>query len=70
MICPKCGAKQMDWDKPIYFNKDNREGDFLYREETYHCRICGKVVFVNENVRITPKRFVKGQVITTGYENL
>lgn len=70
MNCPKCGSAKMSQDKPIYFNHDNREGDFLFLEEIYRCQICGKVVFANKNLRSTKKRFIKGQVITGGYDNL
>ncbi len=68
-ICPKCNAP-MFIDKPIYFNRDNCEGDFLFREEIYKCRICGKVEFAHKNMKCAPKRFVKGQIITGGYEEL
>lgn len=70
MNCPKCGAAKMFRDKPIYFNKDNREGEFLFHEEIYQCQICGKVVFVNKKWKVPKRRFVKGQVITGGYEKL
>ncbi len=70
MICPKCGAAKMTHDKPVYFNRDNNEGDFLYQEEIYRCQICGKVEFVHKDLKVTAKKFIKGQVITGGYENL
>ncbi|MEK6777034.1 MAG: hypothetical protein AABY87_09160 [bacterium] len=70
MNCPKCGAAKMSMDKPVYFNRDNQEGDFLYSEELRRCRICGKVVFIKKNLKKTRMKFVKGQVITGGYENL
>jgi len=57
-------------DKPVYFNGDNHEGDFLYAEEIRRCRICGKVVFAKKNLKKSRKKFIKGQVITGGYENL
>lgn len=70
MICPKCGAGKMSRDKPIYFNRDNREGDSLYLEDIYRCPLCGKVLFLHMKTRFPKKRFVKGQVITGGYDNL
>ena len=70
MICPKCGAPKMTRDKPVYFNRDNREGDTLFQEEILRCRICGKVVFANKVPPPSKKRFIKGQVITGGYEDL
>lgn len=70
MNCPKCGSAKMSRDKPVYFNKDNLEGDFLYLEDIFRCQICGKVVFGSRNLRTSKKRFVKGQVITGGYEDL
>ncbi len=70
MNCPKCGAHKMSLDKPVYFNKDNREGDALYLEEEYRCQTCGKVVFVNRDSEHPKKKFIKGQVITGGFEDL
>jgi len=70
MNCPKCGSAKMSLDKPVYFNRDNQEGDFLFLEELRRCQICGKVVFVKKNLKTSKKRFIKGQVITGGYENL
>lgn len=70
MNCPKCGSTKMSRDKPIYFNKDNQEGDFLFLEDLYRCRICGKVLFLSKKVSFPKKKFIKGQVITGGYENL
>ena len=70
MNCPKCGAQKMNRDKPVYYNKENREGDFLYCEEIYACHLCGKVIFVHRDFKITEKKFINGQVITQGYENL
>jgi hypothetical protein len=68
--CPKCGASKMQRDKPVYFNQQNREGGFLYREEIYHCRICGKVIFVHPDIRVEPKKFVYGQVCNGNGESL
>ena len=70
MICPKCGAYKMSRDKPVYFNKDNLEGDSLYFGEEYRCQTCGKVVFVEQNIEHPKKKFIRGQVITGGYEDL
>jgi DNA-directed RNA polymerase subunit RPC12/RpoP len=70
MTCPKCGAQNMQREKPIYFNRDNREGKFIFLEEVYHCRICGKELFVNKNLKMRKLKYIKGQSITGGYENL
>jgi uncharacterized Zn finger protein len=70
MECPKCGARNMSVDQPVYFNKDNQEGGYLYQETVYRCRICGKMTFLPGKVKASKKKFVKGQVITGGYENL
>jgi uncharacterized Zn finger protein len=70
MTCPKCGAQKMVRDDPIYFNNRNHEGDSLFFEEIYRCQICGKVVFFNKKLDLPAKQFIKGQVITRGYESL
>ncbi len=70
MDCPKCGARKMSVDQPVYFNKDNQEGGFLYQEKIYRCRLCGKMLFVHGNLQRSKKKFIKGQVITGGYEDL
>lgn len=70
MRCPKCGAQRMMKDNPIYFNNDNHEGDALFFEDLYHCQICGKVVFLPNKIEMPPKRFVKGQIVTGGYDTL
>jgi hypothetical protein len=70
MNCPKCGSAKMSRDKPIYFNKSNQEGGFLFIEEVYRCRICAKVLFKHGNLKTSKKKYIKGQVITGGYENL
>lgn len=70
MNCPKCGAKRMSADQPVYFNRDNREGSFLFRETVYRCNICGKMLFMKNGFKPSKKLFVKGQVITGGYEDL
>ena len=68
MNCPKCGAKEMSRDKPVYYNSDNHEGDYLFHEEIYQCHICGKVIFIHQDYKIEKKTFIKGQVITSGIE--
>jgi hypothetical protein len=68
--CPKCGAVRMHRDKPVYFNRQNNEGGFLYLEEAYHCRICGKVIFVHPDIKLSPKKFVHGQVCNGDWESL
>ncbi|MDX1764185.1 MAG: hypothetical protein R3231_07685 [bacterium] len=70
MSCPKCGASRMLKDNPVYFNHHNHEGDHLYLDELYRCQICGKVVFQGQKMESTPKRFVKGQIVTGGYDTL
>jgi len=60
----------MSVDQPVYFNKDNREGGFLYQEKVYRCRLCGKMLFVHKDLKRSEKKFIRGQVITGGYEDL
>ncbi|MDX1764841.1 MAG: hypothetical protein R3231_11010 [bacterium] len=70
VTCPKCGSRNMEREQPVFFNNDNCEGTFLFLEEIYHCRICGKVLFVNKKLKLPKLRYVKGQSITGGYEDL
>ncbi len=70
MICPKCGSSNMCLDKPVYFNQTNNEGGILYFERIYKCRICGKVEYIHKDFEAPKKKFIKGQIITGGYENL
>jgi len=68
MNCPKCGAGKMQWNRPVYFNRENNEGGFLYDGESYHCRICGKVVFLHRDIGFPEKRFIHGQVCNGTWE--
>jgi hypothetical protein len=60
----------MSLDKPVYFNQANKEGGGLYLEKIYKCRICGKIEFVHKNYKAPKKKFIRGQIITGGYEDL
>jgi len=68
--CPKCGSHYMEREQPIFFNNDNREGEFIFLEEVYSCCICGKVLFIHKNLKLPKLKYVKGQSITGGYEDL
>jgi len=70
MNCPKCGAQKMSVDRPVYFNRDNQKGSFLYQETVYRCSICGKMMFVHHGYKPGKKKFIKGQIITGGYDEL